>query len=128
MLTAASPTASHSKNKYWIKEHFSPLTFAVLAASAARGVAVTGKLVVRRRLAGEGMCWVWLIGEGVHHGPRGSPRERQGGQGVLVRGAAGTIVVIQRQIGHICVGDTRERVNNGAKMFLQDLQLTENNF
>lgn len=128
MLTAASPTASHSKNKYWIKEHFSALTFAVLAASAARGVAVTGKLVVRRRLAGEGMCWVWLIGEGVHHRPRGSPRERQGGQGVLVRGAAGTVVVIQRQIGHICVGDTRERVNNGAKMFLQDLQLTENNF
>lgn len=60
------------------------LTFAVLAAGAAGGVAVAGELVVRRRLAGEGMCGVGLIGEGVHHGPRGGPRERQGGQGVLV--------------------------------------------
>lgn len=60
------------------------LTFAVLAAGAAGGVAVAGELVVRRWLAGEGMCWVGLIGESVHHGPRGGPRERQGGQGVLV--------------------------------------------
>lgn len=62
----------------------SVLTFAVLAAGAAGGVAVAGELVVRRRLAGEGMCRVRLIGKGVHHGPWGGPRERQRGQGVLV--------------------------------------------
>lgn len=60
------------------------LTFAVLAAGAARRVAVAGELMVRRRLAGEGMCRVRLIGKGVHHGPRGGPGEGQGGQGVLV--------------------------------------------
>ncbi len=60
------------------------LTFAVLAAGAAGGVAVAGELVVRRRLAAEGVRRVGLVGEGVHHGPRGGPGERQGGQGVLV--------------------------------------------
>lgn len=60
------------------------LTFTVLAARAARGVAVAGELVVRRRLAGVRMGGVRLIGEGVHHGPGGGARERQGGQGVLV--------------------------------------------
>lgn len=68
------------RKKYRRIEH----TFAVLAARAAGGVAVAGELVVRRWLAGEGMCGVRLIGEGVHHGPRGGPRERQWGQGVLV--------------------------------------------
>lgn len=62
----------------------SVLTFAVLTAGAAGGVAVAGELVVRRWLAGEGMCGVGLIGEGVHHGPRGGPGERQGSQSVLV--------------------------------------------
>ena len=59
-------------------------TFTVLTASAPGGVAVAGELVVRRRLAGVGMCRVGLIGEGVHHGPWGGPREWQGSQGVLV--------------------------------------------
>lgn len=57
----------------------SPLTFAVLAACASGGIAVAGELVVRRWLAGEGMRWVRLIGEGVHHGPRGGTGKRQGG-------------------------------------------------
>lgn len=82
----------------------SPLTFAVLTAGASGGVAVAGQLVIRWRLAGEGMRWVGLIGERVHHGPRGGPRERQGGQRVLVRGPAGAIVVIQGQVGHVWAG------------------------
>ncbi len=56
----------------------------MLAAGAAGGVAVAGELVVGGWLAGEGVCWVGLVGEGVHHGPRGGPRKRQGGQGVLI--------------------------------------------
>lgn len=62
----------------------SSLTFAVLAARAAGGVAVAAELVVRRRLAGVRMCRVRLVGEGVHHGPWRRAREWQGGQGVLV--------------------------------------------
>lgn len=80
------------------------LTFAVLAAGAAGGVAVAGQLVIRWRLAGEGVRWVGLIGERVHHGPRGGPGERQGGQSVLVRGPAGAIVVVQGQVGHVWAG------------------------
>lgn len=91
------------------------LTFTVLAAGAARGVAVAGELVVRRWLAGVGMCRVRLIGEGVHHGPWGGPRERQWGQSVLVWGPTGAIIVIQRQVGHVCVGDKREEMNNARK-------------
>lgn len=45
----------------------------MLTASAAGSVAVAGELMVRRRLAGEGMCGVGLVGEGVHHGPWGGP-------------------------------------------------------
>lgn len=60
------------------------LTFTVLAASASWGVAIAGELVVGWGLAGVGVCRVWLIGEGVHHGPGRSPRERQGSQGVLI--------------------------------------------
>lgn len=56
----------------------------MLTASTAGSVAVAGELVVWRRLAGEGMRGVGLVGEGVHHGPWGSPGEGQGGQGVLV--------------------------------------------
>lgn len=77
------------------------LTFTVLTAGAAGGVAVAGQLVIWRRLAGEGMRWVGLIGESVHHGPWRGPRERQGGQSVLVRGPAGAIIVIQGQVGHV---------------------------
>lgn len=60
------------------------LTFTVLTASAARGVGVAGELMVRRWLTGIGMCSVGLIGEGVHHGPRGGPREGKWGQSVLI--------------------------------------------
>lgn len=56
----------------------------MLTASAARSVAVAGELVVRRRLAGEGMRGVGLVWEGVHHGPWGGPGKGQGGQGVLI--------------------------------------------
>lgn len=56
----------------------------MLAAGTTRGVAVAGELVVRRRLAGEGMRGVRLVGEGVHHGPGGGAREGQRSQGVLV--------------------------------------------
>lgn len=83
------------------------LTFAVLAAGAAGGVAVAAELVIRRWLAGEGRCWVGLIGEGVHHRPWRGPGEGQRGQGVLVGGPAGTVVVIQGQFGHVCTGDAR---------------------
>ena len=77
------------------------LTFAVLAACASRGVAVASELVVRRGLARVGVRGVGLVGEGVHQGPRRSPRERQRGQRVLVRGPAGAVVVIQGEVGHV---------------------------
>lgn len=80
----------------------SALTLAVLAAGAAGGVAVAGEFVVRRRLAGVGVGGVGLVGKGVHHGPRSGAREGQGGQGVLVGGAAGAVVVVQGQISHVC--------------------------
>lgn len=41
-----------------------------------------------------------LIGQG--HGPGGRPRVGQRGQGVLVRRpAAGAIMVVQREVGHV---------------------------
>lgn len=83
--------------------NWSTVTFTVLAAGAPRGVAVAGELMVRRWLTGEGMRGVWLVGEGVHHGPRGSAWERQWSQGVLVWGPAGTVVVVQGQVGHVWV-------------------------
>lgn len=93
------PVPSHLQEDIWP----SPvLTFTVLAAGAAWGVAVASELVVRRWLAGVGMCRVGLVGEGVHHGPRGGPREWQRGQRVLVWGPTGAIIVIQWQVGHVC--------------------------
>lgn len=108
------------------------LTFAVLAARAARGVAVAGELVVRRRLAGEGVRWVRLVGEGVHHGPRGRSREGQGSQSVLVWGSARAVIVIQGQVCHVWAGDKREEMKNGRservrKCLWNDTKLNNNN-
>lgn len=79
----------------------------MLAARAARSKAVAAEFMVRRWLAGVGMRCVGLVGEGVHHRPRGGTGERQGGESVLIRGAAGAVVVVQRQVGHVWVGSKR---------------------
>lgn len=80
----------------------------MLAAGASGGVAVAGELVVRRGLAGVRVGGVGLVGEGVHHGPGRGTGEGQRGQGVLVGGPAGAVVVVQGQVGHVCVGGERE--------------------
>lgn len=80
------------------------LTFTVLAAGAAPAIAVA-----QLREA-----WVWVVGVrgrrvlvGESHGPGGGPRVRQRGQRVLVRGAAGAVVIVEGQVGHVCGGDRR---------------------
>lgn len=82
------------------------LTFTVLTAGAAPTIAVPQFWE----------AWVWVVGvwgwrvlvrEG--HGPRRSPRVWQRGQSVLVRGSAGTVVIMEGQVGHVCGGEGRPR-------------------
>lgn len=80
------------------------LTFTVLTAGAAPAVAVPQLREAWVRVVGVRGRRI-LVGES--HGPRGSPRVRQRGQSVLVRGTAGAVVIVEGQVGHVCGGQER---------------------
>lgn len=80
------------------------LTFTVLTAGAAPAIAVPQL----------GEAWVRVVGVRGRrvlvresHGPRGSPWVRQRGQRVLVGGAAGAIMIVEGEVGHVCGGEGR---------------------
>lgn len=84
-----------------------PAAFTVLTAGAAPTIAVPQFWE----------AWVWVVGvwgwrvlvrEG--HGPRRSPRVWQRGQSVLVRGSAGTVVIMEGQVGHVATEVTEDVV------------------
>lgn len=82
------------------------LTFTVLTAGTAPAVAVPQLREAWVRVVGVRGRWI-LVRES--HGPRGGPRVWQRGQGVLVRGTAGAIVIVEGQVGHVCGGQERAR-------------------
>lgn len=75
------------------------LTFTVLTASAAPAVAVPQLRKAWMRVVRVRGWWV-LVRES--HGPRGGPWVRQRGQRVLVRGTTRAIMIMERQVGHVC--------------------------
>ena len=82
------------------------LTFTVLTAGAAPTIAVPQLWEAWVRVIGVRGRRV-LVRES--HGPRGCPWVWQRGQRVLVRGAAGAIVIMEGQVGHVCRGEGRAR-------------------
>lgn len=80
------------------------ITFTVLTAGAAPTIAVPQLWEAWVRIVGVWRRWV-LVRES--HGPRGGPWVRQRGQRVLVGGAAGTVVIMEGEVGHVCGGKPR---------------------
>lgn len=81
-----------------------PAAFTVLTAGAAPTIAVPQLWEAWVRIVGVWRRWV-LVRES--HGPRGGPWVRQRGQRVLVGGAAGTVVIMEGEVGHVCGGKPR---------------------